>query len=1350
MSTENESPPARLETVTIVGVGLIGGSLAAGLKKRKLCRTVIGCGRSETRLQSARDAGLIDEFSTDLAAAVANLALVNDRGRNLVVFCTPVDRIVADVRTAAAHARPGTLFTDVGSVKTQICRELGFEGDGVTFVGSHPLAGSEKQGFEHADADLFDGKLCVVTPTEDSPREAVERVTAFWQSLGMTVVEQSPEMHDRLLATTSHVPHLIAAATATLLDETNAPFAASGFRDSTRIAAGDPSLWTEIVRANAGPVLNELDRFLSVLQEFRNAAADGAWPRLQTLLQTAKTKRDALKDAAELPRMNHRGRNAAAPRRPKPGNRKVGKSDKPRIRISDSPTVRRSPAWQPGNKSMLWELEIRPKPGLVDREAERVLNDCREIEANSITEMVSGRSFLIEGDLQRTVVEQLAREFLVDDVVEIFTVRPLSAGAEPHGDGRQLLNVLFKPGVTDNVGLTTETALRDRGLTIRAVATCRKYWINGDAAPEDVERLQRKVLANDAIERVVSGPLRMTSIAVGSTYEFELKSVPLREMPDDALSKLSTDGQLYLSLAEMQAIQRHFQEQEDRDPTDVELETIAQTWSEHCSHKTLAGRIHYRETEPLGQDTDSAPRDVQFENMLKETIFAATRKIREQLGDDDWCVSVFKDNAGIVKFDETQNVCFKVETHNHPSALEPYGGANTGIGGVIRDPLGTGLGAKPVCNTDVFCFAPPETPHDSLPPGVLHPKVVAKGVVSGVRDYGNRMGIPTVNGAVFFDERYLGNPLVYCGNVALIPADKCEKHMQPGDLIVAVGGRTGRDGIHGATFSSAELTDQSESLSGGAVQIGNAITEKMVLDVVLEARNRGLFSSITDCGAGGFSSAVGEMGAETGAEVWLEKAPLKYSGLSYTEIWISEAQERMVLAVPPDNWVEFHELCESEGVEATIIGKFTNTKRLVLKYQDHLVADLSMQFLHHGRPPVVREAVYSPIPQSAIRNPQSVRETRSDYLQLLTSILSSPNVCSKEWIIRQYDHEVQAGSVVKPLVGASNDGPSDAAVIRPVLTSNRGLAIANGMNPRFGDLDPYWMAASAIDEAVRNCVAVGADPKRIAILDNFCWGNTEKPEVLGSLVRAAIGCHDTALAYGTPFISGKDSLNNEFSFVEAGEPGASATGVRRTVTIPPSLLISALGQLDDVNRAVTMDLKQPGNLLFQIGETKHELGGSHYSEVGEEPASRERERPESAEQVPRVDFERAPRIFAALHHAISRGLVRSCHDLSEGGLAAALAEMAFAGEFGVDVDISSLAAATGLPDDVLLFSESNTRFVVEVELEHRTAFESGFNDLPLCALGNVTDGTSVRIANASQSLVDAAWSELKAAWQSPV
>jgi phosphoribosylformylglycinamidine synthase len=963
---------------------------------------------------------------------------------------------------------------------------------------------------------------------------------------------------------------------------------------------------------------------------------------------------------------------------------------------------------------MLWEVDIYPSEGQPDLAARAVAADAADLQLADQLAVTAAHSYLIQGrGLDREQVTRLVEALLADGVVERTVVAPIGDDAlnEPPEGRSRVVHVLPKPGVTDPVAESAAAAMADLGIEVEQVRTMHKYWLD-DLPDEQVERLASRILANDAIEEVVIGPLPFDRIKVGSTYDFELVTVPIRELDDDGLMRLSREGQLYLKIVEMQTIKAHFCEL-DRDPTDVELETIAQTWSEHCSHKTLAGRIAYR-------DENGERR---FENMLKETIFAATQEIRKRLGDDDWCVSVFEDNAGIVRFDEANNVAFKVETHNHPSALEPYGGANTGIGGVIRDTLGTGMGAKPICNTDIFCFAPPDASTESLPPGVLHPRLVMKGVVTGVRDYGNRMGIPTVNGALYFDERYLGNPLVYCGNVGLIPREMSFKQVQPGDLIVAVGGRTGRDGIHGATFSSAELTSESESLSGGAVQIGNAITEKMVADVVLAARDLGLFTAITDCGAGGFSSAVGEMGEKVGAEVWLDKAPLKYEGLSYTEIWISEAQERMVLSVPESKWEELESLCRSEGVEATVIGKFVPTGRLELKYHDRTVGDLLMAFMHDGRPPTVREAVCEPAAVRAVDLPKS-----ENYTDTLLKILGSLNVASKEWVIRQYDHEVQGGSAIKPLVGVAEDGPGDAAVVRPVLDSMRGLAISCGMNPHYGDFDTYHMAASAIDEAVRNCVAVGADPSRIAILDNFCWGDCDRSETLGSLVRAALACYDVALALGTPFISGKDSLNNEFSYTDEA-------GKQHTIIIPPTLLISAMGQVDDVRKCVTMDLKKSGNLLYLVGETKEELGGSHYTLVHGLDGG----------QVPTVDPEISLRTFAAMHNAIQTGLVRSCHDLSEGGLAVAAAEMAFAGGLGATIELDESLAPV-----VQLFSESNTRFLCEVNADCAEQFETALSGIPCRRVGEVTSDATFVARVDSRDAIQSSIAALKEAWQAPL
>lgn len=985
----------------------------------------------------------------------------------------------------------------------------------------------------------------------------------------------------------------------------------------------------------------------------------------------------------------------------------------------------------------LWQVDIYPAEGRPDLAGRRAAADAADLGLGDQLTIHAAYGYLLQGELTREQVDRLARELLSDPIVERTVVARVgdAALAQPPAGAAPAacpVHVLRKPGVMDPVAASAQQAIADFALRADEVRTFRKYWIEGlDGAP--LRTLCSKLLANDSIEQFVVGPLQLDQLHVGAPYQFQLVTVPIRQLDGPGLDQLSRRCQLYLTRVEMETIQAYFGRL-NRDPTDIELETIAQTWSEHCSHKTLAGRIAYR-------DPDGERR---FENMLKETIFAATQQIRRDLGEQDWCVSVFRDNAGVVRFDDRYHAVFKVETHNHPSALEPYGGANTGIGGVIRDPMGTGMGAKPVCNTDVFCFAPPATRPEDLPPGVLHPRRVMKGVVSGVRDYGNRMGIPTVNGAVYFDPRYLGNPLVYCGTVGILPCDKSFKHPQAGDWIVAIGGRTGRDGIHGATFSSAELTSESETVSGGAVQIGNAITEKMLLDVLLAARERGLYHAVTDCGAGGFSSAVGEMGEEIGAEVWLDKAPLKYEGLSYTEIWISEAQERMVLSVSDEQWREFAALCASEDVEATIIGRFVPTGMLELKYGGQVVGQIPMEFLHNGRPPVVREAVYEPpAVQQLARGgqPWQAAPAGGDWSGTLRQILGSLNVASKEWVIRQYDHEVQAGSVLKPLVGIQNDGPGDAAVLRPVLSSRRGLVVACGMNPRYGDFDTYHMAASAIDEAIRNCVAVGADPRRIAILDNFCWGYTDRPETLGSLVRAALACHDLAVVLQTPFISGKDSLNNEFSYLDAD-------GVKRTISIPPSLLISALGQVDDVGRCVTMDAKQAGNRIYLVGTTKAELGGSHLSLVAGLDGG----------QVPTVDAALAKRTFAALHAAISAGWVRSCHDLSEGGLAVAAAEMAFAGGLGLALRLADvpheLGEWTGASRDAcLLFSESNTRFLCEVAPEDGPRFEQALGGVPWAQVGEVDSVSRLRIAGADAAgglVIDAELADLKEAWQQPL
>src|SRR5665213_3548854 len=700
------------------------------------------------------------------------------------------------------------------------------------------------------------------------------------------------------------------------------------------------------------------------------------------------------------------------------------------------------------------------------------------------------------------------------------------------------------------------------GLSVREVRTGRAYLFAGDVTRERLQQIASRVLANGVIESIHFDAFVPERFETGHETPFKLRHVPLRELTDEQLTKLSREGHLFLSLAEMKAVQTYFREQ-NREPTDIELETLAQTWSEHCVHKTLKSAVDVRVEDVAGK----VIAERSYKNLIKETIFSSTQTLMAQRASDPFCLSVFADNAGVIAFDETDAVCFKAETHNHPSAIEPYGGSATGVGGVIRDILGTGLAARPIANTDVFCVAFPDYGKGSngtaerLPRGVIHPKRVLNQIVAGVRDYGNRMGIPTVNGAVYFDNRYLGNPLVFCGCIGLIPRDKIAKQVLPGDAIVVMGGRTGRDGIHGATFSSAELTDTHADEFSHAVQIGNAITEKKVADVLLQARDLNLFTAVTDCGAGGLSSALGEMGEKLGAVVQLDRVPLKYAGLRYDEIWISEAQERMVLSAPEDHLEELLSLCKSEDVEATVIGTFgTPNRELILNYRGQRVGNMSMHFLHDGIPTPRRSAV---IKTSAAAKPVAPALSK----QNLLATLAHPNVASKHWIIRQYDHEVQGGSVIKPLTGPLQVGPSDAAVLRPKLNSHRGIAVGCGLCPQVED--PYEMTLAAIDEAVRNVVAVGADPNRIAILDNFCWPSVDDPQTMGTLVRACEACRDAALAYGIPFISGKDSLHNQFTDSETG----------KVIRIPNTLLISAIGVMDDVRKCVTMDLKKPGNAI---------------------------------------------------------------------------------------------------------------------------------------------------------------------------
>ncbi|WP_083914657.1 phosphoribosylformylglycinamidine synthase subunit PurL [Ilumatobacter nonamiensis] len=865
----------------------------------------------------------------------------------------------------------------------------------------------------------------------------------------------------------------------------------------------------------------------------------------------------------------------------------------------------------------------------------------------------------IDGDLSDEAKQRL-HGLLVDPLLQMGTwAVPTEPGVE----------IALLPGVTDTAADAVRHATTTLGIDIEYAATGLRVEFDAEVDEATRRTVVARFLVNPIVDQWTDGtiePVRPgTEEAVGA-----VESIPMRGLDDDALAELNVERALYLDPEELRVIRDHFTEL-DRDPTDVEIETLAQTWSEHCAHKTFRAVVHA--LEPGASESDQRP-----------SLMHQLRSCTEAIG-ADYVRSAFVGNAGVIEFQKGTTLALKAETHNHPSAVEPFGGANTGVGGVIRDVLG--IAHRPIAITDILCFGPTDLPLAELPEGTLHPRRIEAGVIDGVADYGNKIGLPTVAGAILYDPAYTTNPLVFAGCIGSAPSRSLHDGPHAGDRVLVLGGATGRDGIRGATFSSATMDATTGEVAGASVQIGDPIVEKLLIDVLVGAED--MYSAITDCGAGGLSSAIGEMAEGIGADVDLALVPRKYPGLEPWEVWLSEAQERMVVSVPPRGVSALANRCERVGVGWSDIGSFTGDGTLIVRNGDDVVAELDTTFLHDGRP---QRHMNARLPDPR-RSGATTRELDDPAASIL-ALLGHPNIASKAATIHRYDHEILGSTVVRPLVGAASDGPADGVVLAQP-TETHGFAIGIGVNPWFGLHDPEAMAFAAVDEAVRNAVAVGADPERIALLDNFSWGDPRRESTMGDLVAAVDGACAAAFLFNAPFVSGKDSLNNEY---------LGGDGERHAV--PPTLVITAVGHVPDADHCITPDLVSPGNLLMLIGSTETEFAGSHYDLVHGEP--------EDPGVVPAPDTDAAMN-YQRLHAAMRAGLVVSCHDVSEGGLAVALAEMCIAGRLGAKI--------TELPHDNLataLFSESIGRLVVEVEERSVDAFRRIMDD-ELVDLGTVSE-----------------------------
>ncbi len=958
---------------------------------------------------------------------------------------------------------------------------------------------------------------------------------------------------------------------------------------------------------------------------------------------------------------------------------------------------------------MHYRIEIIPLTQDLDITGKKVAKKISTILGIAIQRVATRTVYSLYSD----ILEPDARKF-GEEIVNSVTEK-VNLGEVSDNQWTWAIVIGFLPGVTDNVSNTALVALGDilgkDAQDVTRIYSSMEYLFYGtDLDRPKVESIATGLLANPLINSILclprdectskGFPVNQPEYIIST--ETNVEKINL-DTDDDCLRSLSADRQWALSLGEMKAIRDYLMRIGDtagrqsvgldKRATDVELEVLAQTWSEHCKHKIFDAVIEYVDENGNKEIIDSL-----YKTYIKKSTFEIADTV-------DWLLSVFKDNAGVIAFNDDLDLVYKVETHNSPSALDPYGGAMTGIVGVNRDPLGTGMGANLLLNVWGYCFGSPFTASEEVPAGLLHPERIRDGVHQGVIEGGNQSGIPYALGWEYFDERFIGKPLVFCGTVGTLPKRingslGYEKDILPGDLIVMAGGRIGKDGIHGATFSSEVLTQESPSQ---AVQIGDPITQKMLSDFIIEARDLGLYRFITDNGAGGLSSSIGEISAvSNGCKLDLSNAPLKYPGLQPWEILLSESQERMSLAVPTDKIEEFSALAKSRDVEISVLGEFTDTGKFHVVYKEQTIAYLDLEFMHEGCPRMQLTAKWD-CPQ--LNDPATTDTVpESNLEQLILNLLARLNICSNEFKARQYDHEVKALSIIKPFVGVACDVVSDATVNMIAPLSKEGIVLAHGVLPRYSDIDTYHMAASVIDLAVRRIIAVGGSLDRIAAIDNFCWpdpvkaaGNPDGEYKLAQLVRANKALYDFTKLYNVPCISGKDSMKND----------STKGGVK--ISVPPTLLFSTVGKMNDVSLAVTLDAKKVGDLVYIIGTTGREMGGSEYHAMCDLTSG----------AVPGVDAISAIRTYKALSSATTEELCHSIHTPAIGGLAAGFAKVAIAGRLGLRINVDAIPVSETLNLIELLFSESNSRFIVTIPPRNQSRFETVMADTKIACVGEV-------------------------------